>query len=300
MEIGRKILLFLLLASVLCAQTRKIKPGDAIEIVVYGHQELSRIVNVSPQGIIDFPFLQNWPVDGLTLDELREVVVAKLGRYLSVTPLITVGFARSNTVNVNVLGMVLRPGVIQAPIYSTLQGAISAAGGFAPGARVNKVVVTRLENGKLVSQTYDLEQFLRTNDLACNPILQEGDLVLVSGTPLLTNVKVVGSVRTPGMVYTYAGATILEAIMQAGGPLDDADMSKIIYISSGNSQTLEMKLDLRQALKDRTVANLPLAKPDDIVYIPKQKNLWRSVLSITRDLTTFALAAYYISRAINQ
>ena len=72
--------------------------------------------------------------------------------------------------------MVLRPGVIQAPIYSTLQGAISAAGGFAPGARVNKVVVTRLENGKLVSQTYDLEQFLRTNDLACNPILQEGDL----------------------------------------------------------------------------------------------------------------------------
>ena len=50
-----------------------------------------------------------------------------------------------------------------------------------------------------------------------------------------------------------------------------------------------MKLDLRQALKDRSVANLPLAKPDDIVYIPKQKNLWRSVLSITRDLTTFAL-----------
>jgi polysaccharide export outer membrane protein len=300
MEIWRKVLIILFFASTLLSQVRKIKPGDTIDITVYGHQELSRVVSVSPQGIIDFPFLQSWPVDGLTLDELREIIAAKLSSYLNVNPLITVGFVRNSSVNINVLGMVLRPGIVQMPIYSTLQGAISTAGGFAPGAHMDQVLINRLENGKMVSQSYNLEKFMRTNDLAENPQVQEGDLILVSGTPLLTNVKVVGAVRTPGQVYTPASATIMEAIMQAGGPLDDADMSKIIYISAGNKQNLEMKLDLRQSLQDRRTTNLPIAKPDDIIYIPKKKNIWRTVMSISRDLTTFALAAYYISRTVNQ
>jgi polysaccharide export outer membrane protein len=294
-------LFFLLSVTlVLYAQSRKIKPGDTIEIVVYGHQELSRLVTVSPQGTIDFPFLQSWSVDGLTIEELQEVIVAKLSRYLSATPLITVGFAKSNTININVLGMVLRPGIVQVPLYSTLQGALSSVGGFAPGARINEVVVMHNENGKMVSHAYDLEQFLRTNDLAQNPILEEGDIILVSGNPLLTNVKVVGAARTPGLFNLYAGATILEMIMQAGGPLDDADMSKVIYISPTNNQNQEMKLDLLKSLRERNMTDLPVVKPGDIIYIPKKKNYWRSGLGVARDLTTIALAAYYISRIYNQ
>jgi polysaccharide biosynthesis/export protein len=296
MKIWRITSFLLLLSLSLFAQSRKIKPGDTIEIIVYGHQELSRLVSVSPQGTIDFPFLQNWSVVDLTIDELQEVIVAKLSRYLSATPLITVGFAKSNTINVNVLGMVMKPGIIQTPLYSTLQGAISAAGGFAPGARINEVGVMRNDDGKMVSHTYDLEQFLRSNDLACNPILEEGDIVLVSGNPMLTNVKVVGAVRTPGLFNLYTGATILEIIMQAGGPLEDANMSKIIYISPVNSQNQELKIDLLKSLKERTIANLPVVKPGDIIYIPKKKNYLRTILSISRDLTTIALGAYYISR----
>jgi polysaccharide biosynthesis/export protein len=296
MKIWRITSFLLLISLSLFAQSRKIKPGDTIEIIVYGHQELSRLVSISPQGTIDFPFLQNWSVVDLTIEELQEVIVAKLSRYLSATPLITVGFAKSNTINVNVLGMVMKPGIIQAPLYSTLQGAISAAGGFAPGARINEVGVMRNDDGKMVSHIYDLEQFLRSNDLACNPILEEGDIVLISGNPMLTNVKVVGAVRTPGLFNLYTGATILEIIMQAGGPLEDANMSKIIYISPENSQNQELKIDLLKSLKERTIANLPVVKPGDIIYIPKKKNYLRTILSVSRDLTTIALGAYYISR----
>jgi polysaccharide biosynthesis/export protein len=296
MTLLRKMWILLVFAAAVFGQNRSIKPGDAIEIVVYGHQELSRVVNVNPQGTIDFPFLQSWPVNGLTLDDLREVIVAKLSRYLSATPLITVGFARSNTINISVLGMVQRPGIVQIPLYSTLQGAISAAGGFLPGANINEVVVMRSENGKLESHHYDLTQFLRTNDLEQNPILEEADAIMVSGNPWLTAVKVVGAVRAPGQYNTHDGATILEAVMQAGGPVEDADMSNVVLVSPSDNQTREIKLDLKKAIKKRDLAGLPIVKQDDIIFVPRKTGYWRYVLNATRDASTIALAVYYISR----
>ncbi len=300
MDVLRKLCLLLLIAGVVAGQTRSIKPGDAIEIAVYGHQELSRIVTVSPQGTIDFPFLQSWPVNGLTLDDLREVVVAKLSRYLSSTPLVTVGFARSNTINISVLGMVQRPGIVQVPLYSTLQGAITAAGNFVPGAHLQEVTIMRNINGRMVTQVYDLTKFLRFNDLEQNPILQEADAVLVSGNPLLTSVKVVGAVRSPGQFNVRDGANVLEAIFQAGGPLDDANLSKVVYVSSNDHTGQEMKLDLRQALRKKAMAGLPIVKPDDIIFVPKKVSYWRLILNATRDASTIALAVYYISRIQGQ
>ncbi len=70
------LLILLIFAAVAMPQERRIKAGDAIEIVVYGHQELSRVVTVSQDGTIDFPFMQNLPVDGLAIDKLREIIVA--------------------------------------------------------------------------------------------------------------------------------------------------------------------------------------------------------------------------------
>jgi polysaccharide export outer membrane protein len=296
MDVLRKWYILLLMAGVAFSQTRSIKPGDAIEIVVYGHQELSRVVNVNPQGTIDFPFLQSWPVNGLTLEELREVIVAKLSRYLSASPLITVGFARSNTINISVLGMVQRPGIVQIPLYSTLQGAITAAGGFLPGARINEIVVMRNENGKMASHSYDLAVFLRNNDLEQNPILEEADAIIVPGNPWLTPVKVVGAVRTPGQYNTHDGATVLEAVMQAGGPLEDADMSNIVMVSPGEKQSKELKLDLKKAIQKRDLTGLPIVKADDIIFIPRKTGYWRYLLNATRDASTIALAVYYVSR----
>lgn len=292
----RTMWILLVLAAAVFGQARSIKPGDAIEIVVYGHQELSRVVNVNPQGTIDFPFLQSWPVNGLTLDDLREVIVAKLSRYLSATPLITVGFARSNTINISVLGMVQRPGIVQIPLYSTLQGALTAVGGFLPGARLDNVLIMRSENGKMASRSYDLTKFLRNNDFEQNPILEEADAIMVSGNPLLTSVKVVGAVRTPGQYNTHDGATVLEAVMQAGGPLEDADLSNVVLVSPNDKQSAEIKLNLKKAIKNRDLTGVPIVKQDDIIFVRRRTSIWRLALSAIRDASTIALAVYYVTR----
>jgi len=293
----KKFILFsLFLASLLTAQERKIKAGDAIEIVVYGHQEMSRIVTVSPDGSIDFPFMQNLPVDGITLDKLREIVVAQLSRYLNSFPVVTVSYAKANAIFVNVMGMVQKPGVVQVPLYTTLQGAIGAAGGFAPGARINEVTLIRNENGRMTSNSYDIEKFLLEGDLKQSPVLNEGDVVMVTGNPLLSTVKVIGAVRAPGAFSIYSGATILEMIMQAGGPNEDANMAKIRLVSPSRKRNIEYVIDLDRLLKSSDLTQLPLVKPGDVIFIPKKKNYWRSALAVIRDVSTITIALYYVTQ----
>ncbi|MGH7494586.1 MAG: polysaccharide biosynthesis/export family protein [bacterium] len=89
-------------AEVLC-QERRIKPGDVIEIVVSGHEELSRSVLVNPEGKIEYPFLEGVPVDGITLSRLRELLATQLSRALEERPFVMVRFAESFPLAVTVL-----------------------------------------------------------------------------------------------------------------------------------------------------------------------------------------------------
>jgi len=293
------LLLILLLAtcSLLFSQDRKIAAGDAIEIVVYGHQELSRTVQVGANGAIDFPFMQNLPVDGLTLERLREIIVAQLSRYLDTYPVVTVNFSTKSTVSVHVAGMVKNPGILQVPVNSSLQGALAAAGGMLPGARAEAVQLRRTEAGRTTESVYDLELFLLEGDLKQNPALQEGDLVLVTGNPLLSTVKVIGAVNKPGAFAEYRGATVLDMLLQAGGPTVKADLGKVRYISPSRKKAVDFKIDLDRYFTAGEAAQLPVVKPGDVIIVPeKGPGLWRNLLTIARDVSTIAIAVWYVVR----
>ncbi|MBN1996278.1 SLBB domain-containing protein [candidate division KSB1 bacterium] len=290
----KKIVLFLLLfSSILVAQDRKIKAGDAIEIVVYGHQELSRVVSVSSQGTIDFPFFQGLPVDGLTLERLREIIVAQLKRYLEEYPVVTVSFASNNMISVNVMGMVGNPGIVQIPLQSTLQGALAMAGGVVPGARMDKVRLMRSIDNVINTNHYNLEQFLIEGDLSQNPVLKEGDVILVIGNTVLGSVKVLGEVRAPGVFESFVNATVFDMILQAGGTTDDADMSRVQYITPARKRSFELKLDLEKYVRTTDYSQLPMVKAGDIIFVPKKKRWWSTARDLLRDVSTVVMLIYY-------
>ena len=286
----------LIFVTILSAQERRIKAGDGIEIVVYGHQELSRIVTVSTQGTIDFPFMQNLPVDGLTLEKLREIVVAQLSRYLDTFPVITISFTKSTTMFVNVMGMVNKPGIVQMPLGSTIQGALTAAGGLIPGALASEINLIRGDGGQAATTKYDMEKFLLDGDLRQNPLLVEGDAILVTGTPQLSNVKVLGEVRLQGIYDQFTGATVVDMIMRAGGPTKDANINKIRYISPSRKKAAEYIIDLDKYVKNSQSYPMPVVKAGDIIYVPARSTFYKNALAYVRDFSTLALAAYYITR----
>jgi len=294
------LLILLIFAAIAMPQERRIKAGDGIEIVVYGHQELSRIVTVSPQGTIDFPFMQNLPVDGLTIDKLREIIVAQLSRYLEEYPVVTLNFAKSNIININVMGMVKQPGIRQMPLYSNLQGAIAAAGGTTPGARVTEVQLMRGEPGKMAITKYDLKKFLLEGDLKHNPVLVEGDVIMVTSGEMLDNVKVLGEVRLPGMFEDYNSATVIDMLMRAGGPTANADIKKIRYISPARKKSTEYRFNLEEYLASSGTYPNPEVKAGDIIYVPKKPESWRTYLPIVSGLSSVVISIYYIFRIQNE
>jgi protein involved in polysaccharide export with SLBB domain len=295
------ILVLVIALPRLYAQDRKIQPGDALQIVVYGHQELSRTVKVGENGQIDFPFMQSLPVNGLTVERLREIIVAQLSRYLDSYPVVTINFTESTTMLVSVLGMVQSPGQKQLPLKSTLQAAISAGGGFLPGARTQQISVLRERNNRMTTETYNLERFVLEGDMKYNPTLQPRDIVLVTGNPLLSSVKVIGEVNNPGTYDAFMGATLLDMILQAGGPTEKAKLSKVRYISPARKKSYEFKIDLEKIFTTNDYYQLPVVKAGDIIVIPKKSdiNIYKTIIGVVRDISSVLILAWYLERLQN-
>jgi protein involved in polysaccharide export with SLBB domain len=146
---------WLLPFSGLYSQERKIKPGDAIEIVVYEHQELNHTVVVGPDGTVDSPFLKKIPVDDITLERFQEILVSQLSRYMERSPVLQVCFAESYPIKVTVLGQVVKPGVYMVQNIATIQGAIGEAGGAVTGAQLSQVKLIRAMHQEMSAPTMD-------------------------------------------------------------------------------------------------------------------------------------------------
>ncbi len=290
------ILILCIFAIPITSQDRVIKPGDSIDIVVYGHQELSRVVTVSSDGTMDFPFMQNIPVDGMTIEELRRFMLAQLSKYLDGQPLVTVGFSRGEFIKVTVLGYVKQPGTVQLPLSGTLQESISQAGGPLEGAQMDKVTLIRDKDGQTTKRNYNLVFLNLLGDMRQNPVLQRDDIVLVTGNPIFAGVKVIGEVREPGIYEAFYGASILDMIFKAGGLRDRADISKIRYVSPSRKRSREVIVDLEKYYKDPYNYELPVVQAGDIVIVPEKIEVWRTILSVVSDFSSIMLAVYYIAR----
>lgn len=283
-------------ATLLFGQDRIIRPGDTIDIVVYGHQELSRIVTVNSSGAIDFPFMQNIPVDGMTLDELRRFMEAQLSRYLDGQPVMTVSFSDTKMLIVSVLGQVANPGTIQLPTEGTLQEALAKAGGPLPGASIESINVIREEDGKKQKFQYNLYRLNLLGDLKHNPTLKNGDIVLVTGNSIFSSVKIIGSVSDPGVYEPPQGATLLDMIFLAGGMTRDADITKIRYVSPSSKESKQLDIDLDAYFKAPYSYDLPRMLPGDIIIVPEKNQTWKNVLSIVGSMSSILSMIYLITR----
>jgi protein involved in polysaccharide export with SLBB domain len=240
--------------------------------------------------------MQNIPVDGMTLDELRRFMEAQLSRYLDGPPVMTVSFTDSKLLIVSVLGHVANPGTIQLPIEGTLQEAIAKAGGPLPGASIEAVNLIREEDGKKKKYQFNLYRLNLLGDLKHNPELENGDIVLVTGNSIFSSVKIIGSVRSPGVYEPPQGATLIDVIFLAGGLANDADLSKIRHVSPSSKESKELEIDLNAYFKAPYQYDLPRVMPGDIIVVPQKKTFWRDVLSIVGPISSILTLFYTFIR----
>jgi len=288
------IVLVVLFPLLLFGQERLIKPGDAIEILAPQTEGLSKIVIVKQDGTVEFPGLQGLPVDGITLQRFKEVLVNQLSSFMGSTPLLMVRFSESYPIKINVLGQVARPGLYQIANTATLQGAIGAAGGFIPGAQLARIRLISKEDGEETEQLVNMEQFYLQGDPAMLPLLKDDDTVVVPGNPLATNVKVLGEVENPGSYEVFFKSTVLDVIFLAGGPTENASLKKVKIVSFTGQDSREVSINIKELMASKGFGSIPIVVPGDVVFIPEKKLSWSKFFNLVRDASALATLYYLI------
>jgi len=238
------------------SETYQLGPGDVLQVSVWGHEELNRVVKVRPDGKISFPFVGDLLVDTLTPEEVRDRLTVQLAEYI-LNPQVTVVVQEFRTIGVQVGGKIKAPGLFRLQPGSSASDAIAMAGGFAVDADVSRVKVSS-RSGQTVVIAVTGQGFQP------DVVLSDGDQITV---PQLDKVTVVGQVRSPGVVMVQPPGRVADAIAAAGGLGPDADLTRVKLIPrAGEPQVLDLSGFYRTG---EQVGNLPVTDGDQIV-IPEQ------------------------------
>ena len=138
------VLLLWLAAAALAQPTDsdyRLGPGDKITIKVFGEEDLSMDVRLNDTGRLNYPFLGELVVQGLTVAELEQVITRGLrGSYLR-DPTVTVLIGEYRPFFVN--GEVQKPGGFPYQPKLTVEQAIALGGGFTSRGSHSRIDIIR-------------------------------------------------------------------------------------------------------------------------------------------------------------
>ena len=153
---------------------------DVLEITVWKNVDLSKTIQVRPDGKISMPIIRDIMAEGKTPSQLAEEVTNKLKEYVQI-PVVAVGVKEVNSSNIFVLGEVKSPGRYPLKSKTTLLQGITIAGGFTPIAARNQMVIFRFTEGasgmKRLTASYD--HIVLSGVITENFELKSGDTVVI-------------------------------------------------------------------------------------------------------------------------
>ena len=156
--------------------------GDVVEITVRNQPDFSGQFVVGPEGNIQYMFVGDIKVEGLTKEKLKDKVVEALKKYVKI-PEVSVTIAAYLSKFVYVLGEVGSPGKYPMRGDSiSLREAIVVSGLPTRDAALRRVYVIKPDEIKPVYRKVDIYRLLYEGKLKDNVMLTPGDLVVVSST----------------------------------------------------------------------------------------------------------------------
>jgi polysaccharide export outer membrane protein len=120
---------------------------DCLEIRVAGEPELSGQFTVSSTGTINYPWIGEIVVSGLTCSEIESYVTRELLDGYLRRPSVSCQVTELNSRRVDVIGQVVRPGSYPYRAGMTVLNGVAEAGGFTDDAAENDTAVLRVIDG---------------------------------------------------------------------------------------------------------------------------------------------------------
>ncbi|MFD2571254.1 SLBB domain-containing protein [Spirosoma soli] len=205
-------------------------PDDEIGIDISGAASDNFRLKVTPEGTVKVPNIQPIFVAGLTIEQAEQRIVARLRKAgyqgLGVPGSGTdanVALTNIRSINVTLVGEVVRPGTYTVSSLGSAFNALYLAGGPNPETgSFRKISVIR---GNRVVRTIDLYDFILRADQRDNIRLQDQDVIRVADYD--TRIELAGEVRRPAIFEVLPGETLKTVLGFAGGFSDDAYRASI-------------------------------------------------------------------------
>lgn len=162
-----------------------IRPNDKLKIIVWPYKDLYMDMTVRPDGMISYPFIGEFKVDGMTAGELGEKLAESVSEYVH-EPKVAVNIEEFRSPRVYVLGQVKNPGQYDIRKGDTILDAITDAGGPAERAWTKKVGLIRaseeIEENKAKVVEVNLANLLGKGEIPEEYFLADGDIIYIPET----------------------------------------------------------------------------------------------------------------------
>lgn len=223
-------------------------PGDIIFISISGINEVTLNIPIDYEGNLFIPRVGGIALSNKSLSEARQLILERLNRYYKNVD-IFISLAEFRRIKVSLLGDVVKPTTETLRSNARLLDLIRSSEGLTKTSNFRNITIKSV-NGNL--QQYDLLSFLRKGDYNHNPLLREGDVVIVDRSDKL--VGIIGRVKFPANYEFLEGETVDQLIELAGGFIHKARIDSIELIRfSGDGKTQQSFYFSFESLKNNPV-----------------------------------------------
>lgn len=225
---------------------------DSLQVKVYGYEDLTTSAHVSENGRIVFPLIGEIEVAGQSEFEAARKITQLLGKGGFIQDAnVTVTVLEYKNQQVSVLGQVKLPGIYVLKSKSTLIDVIAMAGGISEFGD-NRVIITRLIDGKSVKQDIDLRTALESPEHSPPIVVKKGDVVYIPKAPVF---YIYGEVLRSGGFRLEPNMTVAQAVSLGGGLTPRGTLRGLVidrHDANGVSKTIEVELS-DKVLKDDVI-----------------------------------------------
>jgi protein involved in polysaccharide export with SLBB domain len=281
----------------------KIGPGDVLEITYWeASVPKKEEIVVRPDGKISFGFVEDLPVNGLTVSQLDALLTKHIKNYVR-KPRMDVIVKEYNSKSITLLGAIqyrsavnTGPGKYRLSGKTTLLEILTKAGGPTENANLNSINIRR-KNGDSVS--LDLYKAIHQGDPSKDFVMDNGDVVFI---PTLDKdghrVYVFGEVEKPGS-YTFANnkMRLIDAISEAGGPTVFASESDTKVVRGDITRPEIITANLKGLMEKGDQSQNVALVSGDLVYVPRSG--WGSINFFAKRIRPLLELILWPARVVN-
>ena len=204
-------------------------PGDKLLISISGLQDINLTLMINQEGMLFIPKVGIIDLRNATLEKTKEKISVAVNKYYKNVD-VFISLVDFRNIRVSLLGDVKKPSSYILPGNARLSDLIFASYGLDSTSNYRDI---RIENNQGASNSYDLLSFLRYGDRANNPLLREGDVVIVDKVDKVVAVR--GEVKYPGVYEFVKGESAAHLIKIAGGFTGKARTDTIEIVQFDNN-----------------------------------------------------------------